>query len=319
MFFKAKWDPRGRHCYVTGGSSGLGLALAVLLTRKGAHVSIVARNEERLQKALEALEVVRQTPGQVLKHYSFAVDSEAGAAAAIEAASEAHGGRSPDAFFFCAGKSTPGFFVEQDEASMRKGMDETFWAQAPSALAASKRMVSRHEKGKLVFVSSVLGYFSIVGYSPYSPGKFAIRGLAEALQSELILYDIDVHIAFPGTIFSPGLEQENRVKPKVTLKIEEADDGATPETVAEGVFKGVRNGDFHITYDFIGNVFRASTAGSTPRNSYLTDMFYSVVGYLALPIWRRGVDSTVREHRPEHRKYLSSLAFFKDVTSSSAK
>lgn len=64
-------------------------------------------------------------------------------------------------------------------------------------------------------------------------------GLAEALQSELILYDIDVHIAFPGTIFSPGLEEENRVKPQVTLKIEESDDGAKPEVVAEAIFKGI--------------------------------------------------------------------------------
>ena len=46
-----------QHCYVTGGSAGLGLALAVLLTKRGADVSIVARNEERLQKALDQLEV----------------------------------------------------------------------------------------------------------------------------------------------------------------------------------------------------------------------------------------------------------------------
>lgn len=37
-------------------------------------------------------------------------------------------------------------------------------------------MVKQGVKGKVVFVSSVLGYFSIVGYSTYSPGKFALRG-----------------------------------------------------------------------------------------------------------------------------------------------
>ena len=46
-----------QHCYVTGGSAGLGLALAVLLAKKGAHVTVVARDEARLQKALEEMEV----------------------------------------------------------------------------------------------------------------------------------------------------------------------------------------------------------------------------------------------------------------------
>ena len=43
--------------YITGGSAGLGLSLARLMTKRGAHVSIVARNEEKLSKALASLEV----------------------------------------------------------------------------------------------------------------------------------------------------------------------------------------------------------------------------------------------------------------------
>ncbi|KAI0959479.1 hypothetical protein AcW1_004292 [Taiwanofungus camphoratus] len=347
MLFRSKWDPRGRHCYVTGGSSGLGLALAILLTRKGADVSIVARNEERLHKALDELEAVRQTPNQLLKAYSYAVDSAAGASAALEAACRPHGGRCPDAVFLCAGKSTPGFFVEQDEASLRKGMDETYWAQASSALVAAKRMARQRVKGKIVFVSSFLGYMSIIGYSPYSPGKFAIRGegllricvgicaerhvwsmlgLAETLQSELMLYGIDVHICFPGSIYSPGYEEENKTKPEITLKIEESDGGAKPDVVAEGLLRGVQNGDFHITYDFLGSVFRASTAGSTPRSRPLVDMLYGLIGFvrmslytiwtqltvhkIALPFWRRSVDSSVRAHRQEHQERLASRGFF---------
>ena len=57
MWPSKKWNPRGQVCYVTGGSSGLGLAIAVALTKKGADVSIVARNEERLAKALAEMEV----------------------------------------------------------------------------------------------------------------------------------------------------------------------------------------------------------------------------------------------------------------------
>ena len=63
-------------------------------------------------------------------------------------------------------------------------------------------------------------------------------GLAETLQSEFILYGIDVHICFPGTIFTSGYEHENQTKPKVTLKIEETDGGFPPEGVAAGLLKG---------------------------------------------------------------------------------
>jgi 3-dehydrosphinganine reductase len=110
-------------------------------------------------------------------------------------------------------------------------------------------------RGKIIFVSSLLGYMSFAGYSTYSPAKFALRGkssislvnlspsyhgqgLAEALRSELQLYKIDVHICFPATILSPGYDEENKTKPKITLKIEEADEGLTPEAVAEKLLDG---------------------------------------------------------------------------------
>lgn len=62
------------------------------------------------------------------------MDSEAGSAAALQAASEAHGGRCPDAFFLCAGASRPSFFIDQNEESMRKDMDSSYGAQAFTAL-----------------------------------------------------------------------------------------------------------------------------------------------------------------------------------------
>ena len=53
---------------MTGGSSGLGLALAVLLTSKGADVSIVARSQEGLNKALKDLEVRCACPATIFGH-----------------------------------------------------------------------------------------------------------------------------------------------------------------------------------------------------------------------------------------------------------
>ncbi|KAG6866462.1 hypothetical protein C0991_003980 [Blastosporella zonata] len=311
-----KWDPRSKHCYVTGGSAGLGLSLAILLTKKGADVSIVARNEERLQKALEQLESARQTPNQTLKAYSFSLNDAESSAAAFEAASKGNGGKCPDAVFLCAGASRPGFFVEEDEASLRRGMDNGYWVQAWSALAAAKRMSHDKFPGKIVFVSSILGYMSMVGYSSYSPAKHALRGLAETLRSELLLYSVSVHIFFPGTIYSPGYIEENKTKPKITLKIEESDDGMQPDAAAQGLLQGVERGQFHISADLLGNLFRSSTRGASPHNNVLMDAIYSFIGWIGLAFWRRGVDATILGHRSEHKDYLVQKGFFKPKTAS---
>lgn len=169
VFGKKKWDPAGKvrcgdispvpllnnlqHCVVTGGSAGLGLSLAILLAKRGAHVSIVARNQERLDKALKEVEVcpypicrtqpnnlwqaARQSPEQVLLAYSYGVDSAKEAEAALDAAAQPHDGRCPDALFLCAGKSRPGFWIEQTEAQLRECMEETYWVQAWPALVCT--------------------------------------------------------------------------------------------------------------------------------------------------------------------------------------
>ncbi|EIM91633.1 oxidoreductase [Stereum hirsutum FP-91666 SS1] len=308
---RGKWDPRGKHCYVTGGSSGLGLALALLLARKGANVSIVARNKKSLKEALAQLEAARVNKSQIFNSYSFALDAFSTTEDAFNAACEPYGGRSPDAVFLCAGKATPGFYIEQDEESIRRGMDSTFWVASWSAFVASRHMVRHRQVGKIVFVSSVLGYMSMLGYSTYAPGKHAIRGLAEGLRQELLLYSIDVHLYFPATIFSPGYVEENKTKPKLLLELEATDDGLSPEKCAEGLFKGLQRGDFHITDTFICDAFRTNTRGSTPHGSQgLRDACIKLIGLIALPLWRRGVDKSVIAHRQEHSDYLSAKQFF---------
>ncbi|KAH8111213.1 oxidoreductase [Phellopilus nigrolimitatus] len=318
MFFsKKKWDPKGQHCYVTGGSSGLGLSLAISLVRLGADVSIVARDAKRLENALSELESARQSPNQILRSYSYSLYESGPSTAALEAACEPHNRRCPDAVFLCAGTSTPRFYIEGDEQTFKKGMDDAYWVQAWSALAAVKLMVRDKVKGKIVFISSYLGYMSMVGFSSYAPGKHALRGLAETLRSELLLYSISVHIQFPGTIQTPGYIEENKTKPKIVLKLEEAGGpGVTADQAAASLLCGVRRGDFHVTGDLLGNIFRSSTRGATPHNNVFFDGLYSLAGWIGLAFWRHGVDSEIIKHRREHEKYLVEKGFL-DVKNAS--
>ena len=80
------------------------------------------------------MQKARQTPDQIFQAHSFSLADPEQSAAALEAACKGHSGRNPDAVFLCAGGSKPGFFIEQDEVSLRQGMDDAYWVQAWSAL-----------------------------------------------------------------------------------------------------------------------------------------------------------------------------------------
>ena len=80
---------------------------------------------------------------------------------------------------------------------------------------------------------------SLIGYASYSPAKHALRGLADTLRFELQLYNIDIQIFFPCTMFTPGYEEENKTKPSITLKLEEDDAGLTAEQAAQSMLTGL--------------------------------------------------------------------------------
>ncbi|KAF8335049.1 uncharacterized protein EI90DRAFT_3280159 [Cantharellus anzutake] len=305
--FTKRWDPKDKHCYVSGGSTGLGLALSVLLVKAGAHVSIVARNQEKLDEAIKRLESLRVHEGQIIKSYSFSLSSGDESTRALDAACALHGGKSPDALFLCAGASRPRFIVDSTEQDMLQGMVEGYWVQAWSAIAAVKRMAHEGAKGKIVLVGSTLSYMAFVGYGSYTPAKHALRGFSDTLRNECLLYGIDVHFYAPNTMHTAGYEVEQQTKPWITNKIEEGDSPTTSEKAAASLLKGVQKGQAHIAGDLITHLFRASTRGAAPYNNPLVDGILGFIAWIGVPIWRRSADSAVRAHRTQHAEYLRQM------------
>nr|CDI54450.1 related to 3-ketosphinganine reductase [Melanopsichium pennsylvanicum 4] len=231
---RKRWRPEGKHVLITGGSQGLGLAVAKLLATKGANVTICSRTESKLREAVQQVIKAAKSPQQRIEYIAADVSTFDGAKVAIDGCSMV-----PDTVFCCAGGAKPGFFLEQTESDFEKGIKTDYWTCLATAHAAANAMARNGVvEGKIVLVSSLLGFMGLVGYSQYAPMKHAIRGLAESLRSELILYGISVHAYFPATILSPGFEEENKTKPKITLEIEGADEGLTPAACAEGLIKG---------------------------------------------------------------------------------
>jgi len=302
--FSKKWSAKGKTCVVTGGSQGLGLSVAKLLARKGANVVIVARNVDKLKAAVEELEKERQTEQQRFTYLSFELNSLAGAEGATVAAWESNNGVAPDAFFLCAGSATPMFFIETSEEDLVKSMEQAFWVQAFSARAISKKLVQDDRKGKIAFVGSTVSHMGIVGYAPYSPGKYALKGLAESLRSEFKLYGIDIHILFAPTMHTAGFDVEQQTKPEITKKIEKDDVPVSPDKAAKILVKGVENGQYQMGGNILADIFAASSRGAAPASNALLSPILDGIAWFAIPVWRMLTDRTIKASAQEHRAYL---------------
>ncbi|CAG8573941.1 11296_t:CDS:10 [Ambispora leptoticha] len=300
LFGKDKFKPAGKHAYITGGSTGLGKALAVLLAKKGASVTIVARDRIKLDTALEEINAARINENQIFNAISADMTIHAEAVRALDEAATKHDGKVPDFIFCCAGAAIPGTFIDQSITEFETGMKLNYFGTLYTVHEAARRMAQQAVKGKIVMVSSVMGFIGFFGYSQYAPTKHAIRGLADCLRNELILYDISVHCYFPGTIRSPGLENENKTKPLITKQIEGVDEGSTPEQCAEALYKGLRKGQYFITSDIIANILRAGTRGVAPSNNIVVDGLLCFVSWIVAGPARILGDKTVRDAKSTH-------------------
>ena len=72
--------------------------------------------------------------------------------------------------------------------------------------------------------------------------KLELLALADTLRSEFFLYDIDVHICFICSTQTPGFEEEQKLKPAVTKKLEEADSILSTDEVVSKILKGALMG-----------------------------------------------------------------------------
>ncbi|KAK4050320.1 3-dehydrosphinganine reductase [Microbotryomycetes sp. JL221] len=296
-FGKRHFDVKAKHCYIGGGSEGLGLALACQLAQRGAHVSIVSRSKLKLEKALAQIEKHRQSPDQILASYSCDLTSSQDSTETMQHACSRHSNHSPDYIFACAGGCLPALFVDTSIEQHMQALEWNFKSALCTIHHGIKMMKQQRKQGQIVLTASVLALFGFAGYSTYCPSKFAIRGLADALRNELIMYDIGVHLFLPATIYSPGFEHEQSLKHEVTKRIEGPDDGMSPEQVASELIKGLERNDFYITYEPVGHMLRTSTAG-IPGNNWLLDTFWRNAGNIVMTGWRHFLaDATVKKER----------------------
>jgi len=229
---------------ITGGSSGIGLALAEQCAARGARVSMVARDPGRLAAARSRV-VAAMPEGRVEARTADVTDVVA-LEAAVRALTEALG--PVDVLVTSAGYARPGHFTELDLAVFRDQMEVDYFGTLHAVRAVVPSMVERR-RGHLVLVASTVAFVGIYGYSAYAPAKHAVRGLAETLRPELKPYGITVACAYPPDTETPGLEAENAHKPEVTKRISGGIAPRPAAAVAGAILKGIETDRRVITAD----------------------------------------------------------------------
>src|SRR5580765_152739 len=186
--------------FVTGGATGIGLAISRALAARGATVAIFARNATRAEAAAEA---IRKSGG---KANAFAADVSKAASVdgAFDAAVKQLG--RVDILVNNAGLTRDGLFVRMSDEQWGEVM-ETNLAGAFRCARAVARTMMKARYGRIVNVSSVVGLMGNAGQANYAASKAGLLGLTKALARELAGRSITVNAFCTGYITTEMTEK----------------------------------------------------------------------------------------------------------------
>jgi len=186
------FDLTGRTAIITGGSKGLGLAMAAGLASAGANILLVNRNSGEGEAAAEDLS---RTYG--IKALSFSADvtsleqTEAMARYALD-----HFGQT-DILINSAGINIRGAIDEVSPGDFNKVMDVNVNGTWLCCRAVTPHMRER-KSGKIINLASTLGLVGLANRTPYASSKGAVVQMTRALALELAPFNINVNAICPG-------------------------------------------------------------------------------------------------------------------------
>lgn len=187
----ANYKLQDRVVLITGGSRGLGLAMARELVHEGARLAICARDDEELERAREELTALG---ADVLALPCDVTDKRQ--VGEMVRSVEDYFGRI-DVLINNAGVIEVGPYEVMTLDDYREAMDIHFWGPLYTTLAVLPEMRRRGE-GRIVNISSIGGKISVPHLLPYSASKFALTGLSEGLRAEMAENGIIVTTVCPG-------------------------------------------------------------------------------------------------------------------------
>ena len=204
---------------VTGGSRGIGLAIARRLGQMGVRVALAARTRESAEEAARTLR------GEGLEVLGAAADVTCADAvrAFVDRVREAFGGVS-----ILVNNAGVGVFrpaIELEEADWDRMVDTNLKGAWLMSQAVAPLMIAAG-RGQIIHIASLAGKNTFAGGSGYCASKWGLRGLAGCLGEELRGHGIRVSLIFPGSVhteFSPhaGKDPGRMLQPEDVAQVVE--------------------------------------------------------------------------------------------------
>lgn len=181
---------------ITGGSSGIGKAAAKALHKQGARIILQARNLEKLKSAAEEIDPT----GKNICYYSTDLTDEEAVTLAAKEIVDKEG--VPDVVINSAGAGEWLSLKEASPSHYKETMDSPYIATALTCKVFYDRMQERGS-GHFIIINSAAAYFSFPGATGYTPGRWAMLGLARSLQADLYGTKFTVSTVILGKVDSP--------------------------------------------------------------------------------------------------------------------
>lgn len=175
---------------ITGGSSGIGKALAEVFGSNGSKILITGRKQEALDNAVKEL----SEKGIEIAGFKSDVSKEEDNEAMANKVIELYGGI--DILINNAGISMRALFQDLDLEVIKRVMDINFYGAIYATKYCLPSIMER--KGSVVGISSIAGYRGLPARAGYSASKFALQGFLEVLRTEMLKTGVHVLTACPG-------------------------------------------------------------------------------------------------------------------------